>query len=124
MRCASYLSIVSSEATCQHIASLNAVNLCRLRASPGMRPSDGWKRVKARQYYCTAQPGYIWAATITLAPLMWIRGWDCYLRGELLSTTQGSCTLVCTQQGLLDVALVAAALRCLLTAAWSAGLLC
>ena len=46
-----------------------------------MRPSDGWKRVQARQYYCTAQPGYVWAATIHLAPLMWIRGWDCYLRG-------------------------------------------
>ena len=46
-----------------------------------MRPSDGWKRVAAKQYYCTAQPGYVWAATIHLAPLMWITGWDCYLRG-------------------------------------------
>ena len=46
-----------------------------------MRPSDGWKKVRARQYYCTAQPGYVWAATINLAPLMWIRGWDSYLKG-------------------------------------------
>ena len=31
--------------------------MCRLRASPGMKASDGWKKVHAKQYFSTAQPG-------------------------------------------------------------------
>lgn len=41
----------------------------------------GWKKVKAEQYYSTTEPGFVWAATIELAPLLWIRGWDSYVRG-------------------------------------------
>ncbi|KAK9809546.1 hypothetical protein WJX73_000307 [Symbiochloris irregularis] len=54
----------------------------RLRASPGMKASEGWKKVHAQQFFSTLQPGYVWAATISLAPFMWIRGWDSYVRGK------------------------------------------
>lgn len=36
---------------------------------------------------CAICAGYVWAATISLAPLMWIRGWDSYVRGELHTAT-------------------------------------
>ena len=71
----------SSSSSSSHRSTGASNTARRLRASPGMRPSDGWKKVQARQYYCTAQPGYVWAATINLAPLLWIRGWDSYLKG-------------------------------------------
>lgn len=53
------------------------------RNSTGSAPGSagGWKRVTADQYYSTTEPGYVWAATVELAPLLWIRGWESYLRG-------------------------------------------
>ncbi|KAL0040803.1 hypothetical protein WJX79_005921 [Trebouxia sp. C0005] len=54
----------------------------RIRANPGLISTEGWKRVKAQQYFSTEEPAYVWAAYIWLAPLVWIRGWDCYLGGK------------------------------------------
>eukprot|EP00891_Asterochloris_glomerata_P004025 jgi/Astpho2/4025/Aster-01183 len=51
----------------------------RIRVGPGLTVKEGWKKVRASQYFTTAQPAYVWAAWIWLAPLVWVRGWDSYV---------------------------------------------
>ena len=43
---------------------------------------DGWKRLKATQYFSAGLPGFVWDARIHMAPLMtvWVR--DAYVGGE------------------------------------------
>ena len=50
----------------------------RFRITTGLRPDEGWKRVTATQTWnaCASTPGYCWAATVKLAPGLWVRGWD------------------------------------------------
>jgi len=50
----------------------------RFRIATGLRPDEGWKRVTATQTWnaCAGTPGYCWAATVKLAPGLWVRGWD------------------------------------------------
>lgn len=50
----------------------------RFRIATGLRPDEGWKRVTATQTWnaCASTPGYCWAATVSLAPGLWVRGWD------------------------------------------------
>ncbi|KAL3139485.1 hypothetical protein ABBQ38_003810 [Trebouxia sp. C0009 RCD-2024] len=54
----------------------------RIRENPGLVSTEGWKKVRANQYFSTEEPAYVWDAYIWLAPLVWIRGWDCYLGGK------------------------------------------
>jgi len=46
-----------------------------------MKAAEGWKKVKAEQYFATSQPSYVWLATIHLARFLWIKGWDSYVSG-------------------------------------------
>ena len=65
----------------------------RFRIATGLRPDEGWKRVTATQTWnaCASTPGYCWAATVRLAPGLWVRGWDAlcgeysfvFLRGKI-----------------------------------------
>ena len=50
----------------------------RFRIATGLRPDEGWKRVEAEQTWnaSASTPGYCWAATVRLAPGLWVRGWD------------------------------------------------
>lgn len=32
---------------------------CRIRANPGLISTEGWKRVKAQQYFSTEEPGQL-----------------------------------------------------------------
>ena len=50
----------------------------RFRIATGLRPDEGWKRVTAEQTWnaSASTPGYCWAATVKLAPGLWVRGWD------------------------------------------------
>ena len=50
----------------------------RFRIATGLRPDEGWKRVTATQTWnaSASTPGYCWAASVTLAPGLWVRGWD------------------------------------------------
>lgn len=44
--------------------------------------SDSWRRVHAEQYYSVTEPGFVWSATVELVPLVWLRGWESYVRGR------------------------------------------
>ncbi len=43
---------------------------------------QGWRRVQGEQYYSVNEPGFVWSATIELVPMVWLRGWDSYVRGR------------------------------------------
>jgi hypothetical protein len=67
----------------------------RLHQAGEFRPGDRtspWKPFTARQYFTANPPGFIWDATIMMAPLLPVRVIDVYkdgagtLRGKLLST--------------------------------------
>ena len=63
----------------------------RFRIATGLRPDEGWKRVTATQTWnaSASTPGYCWAASVTLAPGLWVRGWDA-LCGEYESFSPSS----------------------------------
>lgn len=54
----------------------------RIWVSPGLKSTEGWKKVKATQYFSTEEPAWAWSAYVWLAPFVWIRGWDSYLKGK------------------------------------------
>ena len=63
----------------------------RFRVAAGARDDDGWKRVHATLHAAAllprgapapTAPGYVWAATISLARGLSVRGWDAYTRGR------------------------------------------
>ncbi len=54
---------------CKQFVSTRSIS-CRIRANPGLISSEGWKRVKAQQYFSTEEPGQ-------LQPL------ECFIAGPL-----------------------------------------
>jgi Family of unknown function (DUF6544) len=47
-----------------------------------MGQDRGWMPFTAQEYYTTDPPGYLWAATFTMAPLVTVRGRDRYAEGQ------------------------------------------
>ena len=69
----------------------------RFRITPGLRSEDGWKPVLATQTLAAGrEPGYVWAASIQLAPGLWVKGWDAYAggRGHMLWKLGGALPLI------------------------------
>lgn len=56
----------------------------RLRHGGTFRRSlvEAWLPIKGEQYYDTAEPAFVWAATMKLNPLLWVRGRDKYVGGH------------------------------------------
>ena len=64
---------------------LRQVGVFRFRIQTGLRAGEGWKKVAAVQHAAALPlrpPGYVWAATVWLAPGLWVRGWDAYAGGR------------------------------------------
>lgn len=69
----------------------------RFRIAPGLRSEDGWKPVVATQTLAAGrEPGYVWAASIQLAPGLWATGWDAFSggRGHMLWKLGGAVPLI------------------------------
>ena len=43
---------------CRRFVSTRSIS-CRIRANPGLISTEGWKRVKAQQYFSTEEPGQL-----------------------------------------------------------------
>lgn len=56
----------------------------RLRHGGTFRRSteEPWFPIRGEQYYDTAEPAFVWAATMKLNALFWIRGRDKYMHGH------------------------------------------
>ncbi len=56
----------------------------RLRHGGTFRRSadEPWFPIRGEQYYDTAEPAFVWSATMKLNPLLWVRGRDKYLNGH------------------------------------------
>ena len=56
----------------------------RLRHGGTFRRSadEAWFPIRGEQYYDTAEPAFVWAATMKLNTLLWVRGRDRYMNGH------------------------------------------
>ncbi len=68
----------------QRTASRPAPNLVRLRQRAEMRSGldDSWRPVNAEQTIKVHEPGFVWAAEMTLAPFLPVRILDAYVDGD------------------------------------------
>ncbi|MBR9978411.1 MAG: hypothetical protein KFH87_10005 [Bacteroidetes bacterium] len=70
----------------------------RLRHGGTFRRSadEDWFSIRGEQYYATAEPAFIWAATMKMNPLLWVRGRDKYVdgRGHMLIRLLSAITVV------------------------------
>lgn len=66
-----HLSECSQHALCFHEPCRQPVStrniFCRIRANPGLISTEGWKRVKAQQYFSTEEPGQLQPLTLYIA---------------------------------------------------------
>ncbi len=46
------------------------------------QPGKGWSRFKANQYFSVQPPGFVWDASIQMAPLIRVRVRDAYIAGQ------------------------------------------
>ena len=54
---------------CKQFVSTICIS-CRIRANPGLISSEGWKRVKAQQYFSTEEPGQLQPLECFIAGLL------------------------------------------------------
>ena len=47
-----------------------------------MKEDQPWTPIKAEQYFLTQEPAFLWKATFSMAPLLWIDGRDMYYQGK------------------------------------------
>ncbi len=43
---------------------------------------ENWFPIRGEQYYATAEPAFVWAATMKMNPFVWVRGRDKYTEGR------------------------------------------
>lgn len=63
---------------CARFVCLKQSGVFRTAPAAGGR----WHKVHAEQYVSCTEPGYVSSATLELAPLLWLRGWDSLINGQ------------------------------------------
>jgi hypothetical protein len=81
------------------------------------QPSQNWLQIKGEQYFTVGKPGFVWSATVTPLPLLWIEARDRLLaeRGNMLVKFYSALTIVDASGAEIDQA---AKLRWLAEAVW------
>jgi len=46
------------------------------------KPDQGWLPIEGEEYFTIRRPGFVWDASIRLAPFLWIEARDCVLKGR------------------------------------------
>jgi hypothetical protein len=69
-----------------------------------LRPGP-WSPIDGEQYFSLCRPGFVWHATVSLAPLVWLEARDALLdgHGTMRGTVEAAVTVVAAQGPQLDV---------------------
>jgi len=61
-----------------------ALRVARLRHDGTFRtaPDQRWMPIEGEQYFSVSRPGFVWFATLHLAPFLWIQARDCFVSGR------------------------------------------
>lgn len=46
------------------------------------KPNQNWLAIKGEEYFTIAKPGFVWDASVRLAPLLWIQARDLMQAGQ------------------------------------------
>jgi hypothetical protein len=65
-------------------ANAPALRVARLRHDGTFRtaPDQRWMPIEGEQYFAVSSPGFVWFATLHLAPFLWIQARDCFVSGR------------------------------------------